>query len=130
MPSSEIVLYLKRAHDDLRAAESNLQQGFHGVAVTRAYYAMFYAASALLAHRGIHRSRHSGVVSAFGEQFVKTDLIEPEYAKILTNAFDSRLDADYDLTFVVEEGLAKDSLDQARLFVDRVEQYLNTVGAT
>lgn len=60
MPVTEVALYLDRAHEDLRAAESNLQQGFHGVAVARAYYAMFYAASALLAHLGIHRNRHSG----------------------------------------------------------------------
>ena len=67
---------------DLQAAKSNLQQSFYGVAITRAYYAMFYAASALLASEGISRSKHSGVHSAFGERFVKGGPIEAEYAKM------------------------------------------------
>jgi len=76
MAVPEVQLYLDRAYLDLQAAESNLQQGFHTVAVTRAYYAMFYAAGALLASKGISRSKHSGVHSAFGEHSVRTGLIE------------------------------------------------------
>jgi uncharacterized protein (UPF0332 family) len=74
--AAEVQLYLDRAGQDLQAAQSNLDQGFYGVAVTRAYYAMFYSASGLLVSKGISRSRHSGVISAFGEYFVKTGLIE------------------------------------------------------
>jgi len=58
----EIQLYLDRARQDLQAAESNLHQGFHDVAITRAYYGMFYAASAVLASKGISRSKHSGCI--------------------------------------------------------------------
>ena len=80
MSTREIQLYLDRADQDLRAAEDNIRRGFYGVAVTRAYYAMFYAASALLVSEGIARSKHSGVHAAFGQHFVKTGLIETEYA--------------------------------------------------
>ena len=66
---NEIELYLARAEQDLQAAESNLQQGFYAVAVTRAYYAMFYAATTLLENQGISRGRHPGVVAAFGGAF-------------------------------------------------------------
>ena len=63
-------------------SRSNLQQGFYAVAVTRAYYAMFYAATALLESQGISGSRQSGVVAAFGEHFVKTGLMQVDYAKM------------------------------------------------
>jgi uncharacterized protein (UPF0332 family) len=128
MAAPEIQLYLNRARQDLQAAHSNLEQGFHSVAVTRAYYAMFYSASALLASKGISRSKHSGVHSAFGEHFVKAGLIETEYAKMLGHAFDSRLDSDYDITFSAERALAEAVLRDAQRFVDRVERYLQQVG--
>ena len=128
MAVPEVKLYLNRARQDLQAAESNLQQGFHSVAVTRAYYAMFYAASALLASEGISRGKHSGVHSAFGEHFVKTGLIETEYAKMLGHAFDSRLDSDYDVTFSAERALAEEVLHDARRFVERAEGYLCQAG--
>ena len=128
MNVSESRRYLDRAYQDLQAARSNLQQGFYRVAITRAYYAMFYAASALLASEGISRSKHSGVHAAFGERFVKGGLIEAEYAKILGYAFDSRLDSDYDVEFVADQALAEDVLNDAERFVDRAEQYLREAG--
>jgi len=73
--STDVRLYLKRAHSALLQARDNLNLTHYDVAVSRAYYAMFYATSALLASKGISRSKHSGVCSAFGEHFVKTGLI-------------------------------------------------------
>jgi uncharacterized protein (UPF0332 family) len=124
MSVSEIQLYLDRARQDLQAAQSNLDQGFYGVAISRAYYAMFYSASALLASQGISRSKHFGVISAFGEHFVKTGLIETDYAKMLGHAFNSRLGSDYNVTFSAEPALAMGILQDAHHFVDRVETYL------
>lgn len=128
-PKTEIELYLDRARQDLRAAQSNLEQGFYGVTVTRAYYAMFYAASALLSSRGISRSTHSGVISAFSQYLVKPGFIEVEYAKMLGHAFDSRLDSDYDIVFTPERALARDVLHDAHRFVDRAAKHLQQRGA-
>ena len=122
---NEIELYLTRAEQDLQAAEGNLQQGFSAVAVTRAYYAMFYAATALLESQGISRSRHSGVVAAFGEHFVKTGLMEVDYAKMLGHGFDSRLDSDYDILFQADQQLADEILLDAQRFVERASSYLH-----
>jgi uncharacterized protein (UPF0332 family) len=128
-PHTEIELYLDHARRDLQAAESNLQLGYHNVVISRSYYAMFYATSALLASQNISRSKHTGVLSAFGEYFIKTGLIETEYAKMLGHAFDSRLDSDYDMTFAVDATLARELWHDAQRFVDHIEQYLHQAGA-
>ena len=125
---SEVGLYLERAREALRQARDNVDLGHYNVTTSRAYYAMFYAASALLASQGISRSKHSGVHSAFGEYFVKAGLIETEYAKMLGHAFDSRLDSDYDITFTAERMLAEDVLRDAQRFVGRAEEYLRQAG--
>ncbi len=121
--NAESRLYLEYARRDLRAARSNLNMGYFHVVVSRAYYAMLYAASALLSSKGITRSKHSGVLSAFGEYYVKTGLIEPEYAKMIGRAFDSRLDSDYDVVYQVDQSTAEEILRDAQRFVDRVEDY-------
>ena len=125
---AEIRHYLDRAHQELEAAKHNLLQGFYWVAVSRAYYAMFYAASALLASKGIYRRKHSGVISAFAEHFVKSGLIEPEYAKMLSGAFESRLDSDYDIWFNPSEVIAKSAVSRAMQFVSRIEKFLKEEG--
>ena len=128
MGASETQLYIDRAQDELRARRVNLTQALYGAAVTRAYHAMFYATNALFVSREISRSKHSGAIAAFGEHFVKTGLFETQYAKMLGNAFDSRPDSDYDVTFAADQALAEELLRDAQSFVDRVEQYLQQAG--
>lgn len=125
---TDVELYLQRARDALQQAGDNLNLGYYDLATSRAYYAMFYATNALLASKGISRSKHSGVHSAFGEYFVKAGLIETEYAKTLGHAFDSRLDSDYDMTFTAERTLAEEVLRDAQRFVERAERYLRQAG--
>jgi uncharacterized protein len=128
MASTEIQRYLERAHRDLQATQTNFEQGFYEVAISRAYYAMFYAASALLASQGLTRSKHAGVIAGFGEYFVKTGLIESHYAKMLGQAFDSRQDSDYDIVFTPERALVEAIHRDAQRFVERAEQYLRQAG--
>ena len=64
------------AAERLTSAHNNLAMGDFKVAISQSYYAMFHAASALLAARDIHRRRHGGVKAAFIQQFCKTGDIE------------------------------------------------------
>lgn len=43
-----VLVYLDGVREALRSAQYNLDGDFYGVAVNRAYYAFFYAATALL----------------------------------------------------------------------------------
>lgn len=49
---NEVQLYLNEARGMLVVAKANLEQGFYSSAVNRTYYAVFYAANALLSTKG------------------------------------------------------------------------------
>jgi len=68
--------YLQKAHEKLKAAEILLGNGFYEDAISRAYYAMFYAARALLSTKNIYPKIHRGTVQKFGLEFVSKGLIE------------------------------------------------------
>jgi len=53
MSQAEIEEYLGLANEDLTAAQDNFRFGHLRAAVSRAYYAMFYAATALLGSKGL-----------------------------------------------------------------------------
>jgi uncharacterized protein (UPF0332 family) len=59
------------AREALDDAQFNLDGGRLRVASNRVYYAMFYAAVALLATRDLSSSRHAGVIALFYEHFVE-----------------------------------------------------------
>ncbi|HIC88064.1 MAG TPA: HEPN domain-containing protein [Anaerolineae bacterium] len=124
MSDAEVQRYLALANDDLRAAWDNLQLGYLRVAVSRAYYAMFYASTALLGSRGLWRSKHQGIIAAFGEHFVKPGLIEPEYGRVLNDAFHARLDSDYAPSPDPNAKAVRQLLENAQAFVERIVRFL------
>ena len=94
-------------------------------ATSRAYYAMFYAATALLGARDIFRSKHRGVVSAFGEQFAKTGDMDAELGTLLQQAFRARLGCDYDAEHEGTHEEAEATIESARRFIRAAEERLN-----
>ena len=124
MGKGEIQRYLHSADEELQAAHDNLQLGHVRVAVSRAYYAMFYASTALLGSRGVWRSKHQGVIAAFGEYFVKPGFIEPAYGRMLNDAFHARLDSDYVPYGHLDVDAGRQLVEKAQSFVKRIAQFL------
>jgi uncharacterized protein (UPF0332 family) len=120
----EIELLLDNAHESLNAAEVLLENGFYRDAMSRAYYAMFYAASALLRAKGIITKSHRGVIAKFGLEFVNAGTIEAYYAKALSLAETLRERADYDATFRPTKDEAEELVEDAKRFVERIEKAL------
>lgn len=120
----EAGLYIEHARHMLEVAEHNLADGFYKSSINRAYYAVFYAANAMLATQALSRSKHSGVIAAFRSHFVKPGSIDIEYGDIYGRVMDDRHLSDYDVEALIEADRARADLDDARRFVDRIEHYL------
>jgi uncharacterized protein (UPF0332 family) len=121
---NEVEWYITQAQEALVAAADNIHLKHYSTAINRAYYAMFYAANALLATKGIQRAKHSGVLAAFRQEFVKPGFIETEYSDSYGDAMDARHETDYAIGIEIPERLAQVYLKDAQRFVARVEQYL------
>ena len=121
--------YLGRAHRALKTGRLALADQDYIAAVNRAYYAIFYAANALLATKGLERSKHSGVIAAFREHFVKTGLIEAEYSRLYGATMDDRHLGDYSFEELTHEKAQRD-LEWAEHFVKRIVQALQEIGVS
>src|SRR3989442_1696731 len=82
-----------RARGALAAAETLAGAGHHADAVSRAYYAMFHAACALLASIGRTSRTHDGLRALVAEHFVRPGLLDPRLARLLAHAAADRGDA-------------------------------------
>jgi len=121
---NEIRDLIEKAEKFLSTAEQALNTGDHDSCVSRCYYAMFFMAEAMLLTKSLTASSHKGVISLFGEHFVKTKILERESGKALNDAYDKRLVGDYGVGFTVSNQQAKDLLETARNFVRKLENYL------
>ena len=113
---------LQQAGETLAAARDMLAAGHHRDAINRGYYAMFYAGLALLASRAIGTSKHTGVVSLFGQEFVKTGLFSPSAGRHLRQAFELRQECDYEDFVHPTREQAEEIVAHAREFLDEAQR--------
>jgi uncharacterized protein (UPF0332 family) len=91
----DIASLFAKAKESHAAALLLRQQGYLNFAASRAYYAMFYVAEAMLASRGQSHSSHGAVLSAFGREFAKPGRMDPKFHRWLIDAQDLRNTGDY-----------------------------------
>jgi len=65
---------MARAKEVLAEAHHLLTGGFYNGVVTRAYYAAFHGARALLITRGLESKTHRGVIQLFNLHFAKLNV--------------------------------------------------------
>lgn len=115
---------LDKAARSIDAAETLVQQGHLDFATARAYYAMFYIAEALLDEKGLHFRKHGGVHAAFGEHYAKPGVMDARYHRWLLDAFDQRIQGDYDVEGTISRDDVNKVIAHARDFLQSARQHL------
>ncbi len=101
-----------------------LEKGYYKDAVSRAYYCMYNAARALLLTMDISPKTHKGLISKFGQEFMKMEKEARDYATILSKAEDLREIADYGIYKEISRELAESTVDDAERFLKKIREVL------
>ncbi|MBW1959826.1 MAG: HEPN domain-containing protein [Deltaproteobacteria bacterium] len=115
---------LEQADESLHAAKVLLESELTRPSVNRAYYAMFYAVLALLASQEKETSKHSGAISLFDKDYVKTGIFTRDFSRWLHDAFDLRQRSDYAAKYSLSREEAEETLQNAISFVKEVKAKL------
>lgn len=120
----KIEALIKRADGGLESAKLLVNNGYNDASVSRSYYAMFYAAEAVLLTKNLKFSSHKGVISLFGQFFIKTGIFSPELSRDLSKAFDERLTVDYSFKSEITQEIAESAIVRGENFIGRMKAYL------
>jgi hypothetical protein len=120
---------LTRGREELDAARLLATGGFHLQAVSRAYFAAFYAAEEALLALGETRSKHSGVVAAFERLVVRERGVDPGIGRLLRTLFRRRNEADYGAASASPED-AEAAIADAEQVVGAIEGWLDARGGS
>jgi uncharacterized protein (UPF0332 family) len=96
--------------------------------LSRAYYAMFYSAEALLLTKDLRFSKHSGVIACFGKEFIKEGVFSEQLYDYLIKGFRERQKGDYDVVSMPSREDALEMMERARIFIVEVNNYLRRIG--
>ena len=110
---AELRALVALSEESLAVARWALQQEYYRSAVSRAYYALFDVAKALLLTKGVSPRSHAGAGMLFGQHFVKTGQVPREYGRWFSKALKARLEADYEESREFTREEAQETLDVA-----------------
>lgn len=95
--------------------------GKYNLAADRLYYALYYAASALLLSKGIATKRHSGMITQMHMNFVKTGILTTDEGALFKVMFDLRHEGDYEDFVDVERIDIEEYTPQVRALVEKLK---------
>jgi uncharacterized protein (UPF0332 family) len=115
---------MARGSEALREARVLLREGLFNGAISRAYYAAYHWASALLFTKGLEPRTHRGKIQLISLHFVKTGLLDDADAAHLSRLEDFRELGDYsaDVTFTAED--AAGAVERAEAFIAACRPHL------
>lgn len=125
-PSQE---YAKRqlqlADEALSDAKYLLEDNRLKAAANRAYYAMFYAASAALTSTNVKLpKRHRAVITLFYRHFVEAGKMPREFHRDFVRTFQRRLQSDYEIYAHIGEEEVRETVGKAEAFVAEVKKVM------
>lgn len=125
--NAEQAALLRKASASLQAARLLADQNYPEFSVSRAYYAMFYVAQALLLGEGLSFSKHSAVIAAFGKEFAKPGRVPAEFHRYLIEGQTSRAAGDYEAVSGFTKEEAFNQMRRAERFLELAEELLGQV---
>lgn len=90
----------------------------------RVYYAVFHAVTALLIKNGLHAGSHQGVSVLFNKHFVKENLIDEKYGRLLARLENMREKSDYTCLFETTEDEVLPMIPQAKEMVSIIDNLI------
>jgi uncharacterized protein (UPF0332 family) len=116
---------LQKAKGDLQAAKLLFEQDHFAQSINRSYYAIFHSVRALLAFDKFDSRKHSGIISFFDKEYIKSEKLDKLLSKILHSAEEIRINSDYDDFFIATKEDAEKQINNAITFRNEIEIYLS-----
>jgi len=97
-------------------------------ATNRLYYCAFHCVRALLSNDNVNFKKHSGVISYFRREYIKTGKLNVQLSEIIGDLFDDRMGSDYDTAYYTDRETIEADIERAEYFYEEINNFLANAG--
>jgi uncharacterized protein (UPF0332 family) len=94
--------------------------------MSRAYYAMHYAARAALLTENLSPKTHRGLISEFGNKLVRLGNLSKKELEELSSGLRYRLKSDYEPDFEIDKADLKEQITNAEEFIESIKNFIKS----
>ena len=118
---------LEQAEQCLKTALDVYNLGDLKATANRSYYCIFHCMRAVLATKQLDSRKHSGVISLFRHEFIKSGAFPSSLSRVIDDAFDLRGSSDYDDFYIAPKEAILRQLNDAEQFLTATKDYLTNL---
>lgn len=119
-----VAFRIEKSQRTLEQAIGNFKMGYVETTANRLYYAAYYAVTALLIKKGFTANTHNGVKAMFGQNFIKTGIINHDMGKLYNRLFNCRLTGDYEDNYDLEMDYVEPMIEPTKQFIRNIKEIL------
>jgi uncharacterized protein (UPF0332 family) len=123
-----IALEVRQGERALLAARALRDMGLYNDALSRLYYALFHAMTALLLTQGVEPRRHRAMAGLLGTHFVASGALTAADVAVVSRAYGNRDLADYERTWDATADLAAGAFAEVEPLIERAHEMLRQGG--
>lgn len=116
---------IKKSESDVETSKILLSFNKFEASINRSYYAIFESMRAVIALDLVEFKKHSGVISYFSQNYLKTNIFDKKYAITIKNAFMYRNKSDYEYFYIAAKSDAEEQYNNAKEFLEEVKKYID-----
>lgn len=116
---------LQKAAVSIKEAKLLYENGMNETAVSRLYYAAFYAANALLTNDGLNPKTHTGTKSLLNKEYFLTGKLDTSFSDLYTILMAKRHEADYENFAFIDEQQIPEWIKKTQNFIDQIGQLID-----
>lgn len=117
---------INKAEKWLKESEKVFKSEAYDSSVLSSYLTMFHSARAILFFDGYREKSHACVARYLEERYVKTKKLEKKWVELLDHHREIRHNNQYDLSFFSTDDDAKNALESAKQFLERMKQLIGS----
>jgi uncharacterized protein (UPF0332 family) len=123
-----VIYKLQKAAVSIKEAKLLYENGMNETAVSRLYYAAYYAANALLTSDGLNAKTHTGTKSLLNKEYFLQGKLDNSFADLYTMLMAKRHEADYESFAFIDKQQIPDWIEKTQEFVNKINLLIQKPG--
>ena len=121
-----VALELEKADSTFAEHEGLTEKGYWSNLANRLYYALFHAVNALLINDGHIVNTHRGVISVFGNDYIRTGVFPSKAGRLYSDLQTLRNNSDYNCSFNATEEEIEPLIKPTQQLIDDIGKYIQS----
>lgn len=116
--------YRDKSLETIKKVDFLIKNNEFSLAINRIYYGIYYILCALAIKHQYKTSKHTQLIGWFNKEFVKQNLVDKKYSKLVRKSFENRMEGDYNLfaDFTKEE--VEQSFEEMKQIISEIQKLL------